>query len=179
MFETIRRRFSDRARNRQLAAGDYLFHRDDEVRSLFLVERGLVELCRHVADGKPAILQRAGSGAVLAEASAYSRLYHCDAVAAADSALLEIPRDRFLRAIDADAALARTWTEHLARQAQAARQRAETLTLKTVALRLDAWLAFQGGNLPPRGGRGALAREIGVSPEALYREIARRSHSGP
>jgi CRP-like cAMP-binding protein len=175
MFEAIRGRFPGSVPARRLVAGAYLFHRDDEVRSLFLVERGAVELCRHVADGKPAILQRAGPGAVLAEASVYSRRYHCDAVAADDSAVLEIPRSRFLRAIDDDAAFARNWMEHLARQAQAARQRAETLTLKTVAQRLNAWLAFHGGSLPPKGARMALARDIGVSPEALYREIARRS----
>jgi len=46
--------------------------------------------------------------------------------------------------------------------------------LKTVAARLDAWLAFHDNQLPPRGKRVEFAREIGVSPEALYRELARR-----
>jgi hypothetical protein len=37
-----------------------------------------------------------------------------------------------------------------------------------------AWLAGHAANLPARGEWRALAGEIAVSPEALYREIARR-----
>ena len=57
---------------------------------------------------------------------------------------------------------------------QAARQRAEILALPRLADRLDAWLALGDGVLPPRGRRRELAAELGVTPEALYRELARR-----
>ena len=71
---------------------------------------------------------------------------------------------------------ARAWVTHLAGEVRDARLRAEILTLKTVAERLDAWLA-DSGRLPEKGGWKAIAREIGTSPEALYREIARRRQS--
>ena len=61
----------------------------------------------------------------------------------------------------------------LAHEVQNARLRAETLALKSVAARLDAWIAWNGA-LPEKGKWTALAGEIAVSPEALYREIARR-----
>ena len=52
------------------------------------------------------------------------------------------------------------------------RLRSEILGMKTVAERLDSWLAFNP--LPPKGQWAATADNIGVSPEALYRELARR-----
>ena len=48
-----------------------------------------------------------------------------------------------------------------------------TSTAGVVSARLDAWLAWHG-ELPPRGDWKQLADQIGVSPEALYREMARR-----
>ena len=45
--------------------------------------------------------------------------------------------------------------------------------MKTVAERLDAWTAWRG-SIPPRGQWVRLATELGVSPESLYREIAKR-----
>jgi hypothetical protein len=48
------------------------------------------------------------------------------------------------------------------------------LSLKTVAERLEGWLIWRGGGLPPKGAWKDIAAEIGVSPEALYRELAKR-----
>jgi len=79
----------------------------------------------------------------------------------------------------ANPALAEAWAGHLAREVQATRLRAEILSLHGVAARLGAWLAAHGAALPPRGGWRILAQEIGVTPEALYREIARRRPCKP
>ena len=61
----------------------------------------------------------------------------------------------------------------LARSVQAARVRAEIRSLPRVAERLDAWLA-EGNALPGKGQRQELAAELGVTREALYRELSRR-----
>jgi len=176
MLDAVTRHISAEAfRKRSLAQGEWLFHRGDPVHSVFLVATGCIELVRHTPDGKPAILQRAGSGAMLAEASVFSDAYHCDAIALQSSVVAELPRARFLELVNETPAFASEWMEHLARQVQSARLRSEILTLKTVSQRLDAWLAFNDGALPRRGERSGLAKQIGVSPEALYREIARRT----
>ena len=72
-----------------------------------------------------------------------------------------------------DQDFAEAWAAHLAGEVRNARLRAEILTLKTVSERLDAWLADRD-HLPEKGNWKAVAQEIGTSPEALYREIARR-----
>jgi hypothetical protein len=46
-----------------------------------------------------------------------------------------------------------------------------------VAERLAAWITLNG-RLPPKGRRREVASEIGVTPEALYRELGRRRSNG-
>lgn len=172
MFEDL---FSDAAGQwRVLEPGAALFRQSDRVRAVFAVAEGMVDLIRRQADGGAIVLHRAGPGTLLAEASVYASAYHCDAVAARTSRLVEIPKAAFLARLDADRVFAARWEAHLARAVQAARYRAELLSLKTVAERLDGWLAWPG-NAPPAKGEGkALAAQLGVSPEALYRELAKR-----
>jgi CRP/FNR family transcriptional regulator, dissimilatory nitrate respiration regulator len=161
-------------RRRGIGKGASLFVRGDAVRALWLVDDGMMELIRRREDGGFLVLQRAGARSVLAEASLYADAYHCDAVALRASALLEVPRRDFDAALAGDAALANDWAAYLAREVQAARLRSEILSLKTVAERLDGWLAWNGGVLPAKGAWKGIAAETGVSPEALYRELGRR-----
>lgn len=56
---------------------------------------------------------------------------------------------------------------------QAARLRAEIRSLPKVADRLDAWLAA-GNRLPERGQWQDAAAELGVTREAMHRELSRR-----
>ena len=72
-----------------------------------------------------------------------------------------------------DPAFAAAWATHLADEVRTARLRAEILAFKTVADRLGAWIAAKG-EFPPKGTWKTVAQEIGISPESLYREIARR-----
>jgi len=63
-------------REQPLAAGDILFRASDTVRSLFLVTTGAVWPTRPVPNGLQLILQRAGPGTILAEASLFADHYH-------------------------------------------------------------------------------------------------------
>jgi CRP-like cAMP-binding protein len=73
--------------------------------------------------------------------------------------------------------LSEAWASYLAHEVQRARLHAEILSLKTVEARLSAWIAWNG-SLPSKGQWSLIALEIGVSPEALYREIANRQRDG-
>lgn len=172
MLDELAILFAD-ASSRRLAAGEVLFRVGDVVTVMVLVAQGRVDLERHTAAGAKLVLQCAGPGEVLAEASAHAAAYHCDAVATQASVVRLLPLASFLAQLAADPRLAVAWTAHLARAVQAARTRAEIRTLRTVRERLDAWLAT-GGGLPRHGAIQDLAAELGVSREALYRELARR-----
>jgi CRP-like cAMP-binding protein len=159
---------------RPIAAGRVLFRVNDPVLSLFVVASGGLQLVRTLPNGFQLILQRAGPGVILAEASLFAERYRCDATASEDSILSFAPVRRIRAALKTDRSLASALERHLAHEIHRARAQAETLLLKTVAERVDAWIILNDGALAPRGRWRQVASEIGVTPEALYRELARR-----
>jgi CRP-like cAMP-binding protein len=151
-----------------------VFFAADPVTTLFAVVEGGVDLIRTQPDGRRVVLQRARDDQVLAEASLYSERYHCDAVVMRRTQCLAVDVETFRRAVAEDDALRRTWDAHLARELMRARQLTELLSRRTVRDRLDGWLQLHENVLPAKGTRTELADQLGVSNEALYREIARR-----
>lgn len=174
LFEPL---FADAAA-RDFAAGDLLFRAGDPVVSMILLRAGGADLVRHTGHGLKMILQRAGSGQILAEASVWSEVYHCDAVAAVPCVAALLPRQTFRSRLRSDPDLAEIWTRTLAHAVQRARLRAEIRSLPRVAERLDAWLA-EGHNLPEKGRWQEVAAELGITREALYRELAQRRAGKP
>lgn len=159
---------------RTFEAGARLFRHGDEVAVLHVVEDGEAHLVRHRADGGTLVLQRALPNTVLAEASLFSDRYHCDGVAVRTSRTAAIAAAKVRRLLAEDPGFAALWTARLSCELQAARLRAEILSLRTVRERLDAWIAWHGEVPPARGTWKTVANEIGTSPEALYRELAAR-----
>jgi CRP-like cAMP-binding protein len=174
MSDLVARLKSICASTKSFDQGGSVFHQGDPIHSLYVVMSGTVHLVRHRADGAATVLQRCTAGHILAEASVYSDTYHCDAVSVSAVSVSIVPVAEFKRLLAADIAFATLWSAHLARELQATRKRAEIVSLRTVRARLDAWLAWNEGVLPPKGVWKQLADDIGVSPEALYREVARR-----
>ncbi|MEF2552612.1 Crp/Fnr family transcriptional regulator [Aurantimonas sp. A2-1-M11] len=166
------------ARDTGLAPGETLFAAGEDVANIFMVRSGRVHLQRHTTHGAQMVLQNAGPGVVVAEASAYSSRYHCNAVAAEESVVAGLPKERFLSALADDPALAESWSALLARSVQAARLRSEIRSLPRVADRLDAWLG-EGNALAEKGRWQEVAAELGVTREALYRELSRRRTNNP
>jgi CRP-like cAMP-binding protein len=158
---------------RYLKQGQYLFQAGDRVTSVFAVLAGEVHLIRHHKSGGSAILQRALSESILGEASLFTSSYHCDAIAQSDATLQVFSKAKVLEHLRKSPAFAIALAQYLAIEVRHQRQRAEILSLKSVSEKLDAWLASNGA-LPSRGTVKYVAIEIGVTPEALYREISIR-----
>lgn len=175
--ELIERLRLHKAKPITIDAAAYVFHRHDPVNHVYAVLNGHVALIRPQRDGKTITLQQASPGMFLAEASLNSEHYHCDAIAHSPSQLIAIAKPVFLNLLANDADFALAWAAYLAAQVQNARFRSEILVLKTVAERLDAWLDWHKHTPPAKGKWKDLAHEIGVSPEALYRELARRRNN--
>lgn len=161
-------------RPRKLEEGACLFRRGDPVTRLFFVVRGAVDLMRTHDSGQVLRLHRSGAETVLAEASIFSEAYHCDAVAPVAAELISVSIAEWKRRLRDDGELAALWTRYLSRQVQDARVRCEMLSLRKVSDRLDLWLASSGLAKNENGSWAIVAEEIGVSPEALYRELAKR-----
>ena len=174
MSDFLDRLFFD-TRLRALEAGQSLFLSGDEAAFVYRVRAGRIVLNRTTPKGTALLLQTAREGDVVAEASAYSERYHCDATALEPSTVETVSKADFRRMLSADRDLAEAWERRLAHAVQDARMKSEIRTLRTVAERLDAWHSLNGDALPPKGRWQELAGELGVSREALYRELARRS----
>ena len=160
-------------RAQTLVSGQRLFHFGEPVTMVFLVLQGEIQLRRHQENGQLVILQRATAGDLVAEASLFSDRYHCDAVATTRTRVQPIAKQRLRSRLRTDPDFAEALTTHFAREIQSLRFRSEVLSLQKVASRLDAWKVWHG-TLPPKGDWKQLAQQIGVSPEALYREMAKR-----
>jgi CRP-like cAMP-binding protein len=162
----------DDAPMKTIAQGAVLFRREDRVRSMFLVRSGMVALERPLTDGNALTLCVATAGMALAEASLFATTYHCDAIARMNAEIAIMPRAAFRSALREwpDAALSLIETH--AKEVQSQRAHIEILRLRRVSDRLDAWLDLNGE--PLTGEWIRVADYIGVSPPALYRELARR-----
>ena len=159
---------------RSLLAGETLFNRGDPVRHIYLLSTGSLVLQRTQEDGAILTLHRVPQFHVVAEASIYSPYYHCDCQCESDAKVHAISAITVKAMLQAEPVLAEIWPAYLAAELQATRYRCEILTLKKVSARLEAWINWHGA-LPPRGEWKSLALELGVSPEALYREIKKQN----
>ncbi|MGO4917625.1 Crp/Fnr family transcriptional regulator [Pseudogemmobacter sp. W21_MBD1_M6] len=162
----------DNASMKTFEQGAVLFRREDRVHSMYLVRSGMVALERPLADGTALTLSVAKAGMALAEASLSAKTYHCDAIARIKTEIAFMPRATFRSALRDRPDAALSLIETYAREVQSQRARIEILRLRRVSDRLDAWLDLNGE--PPTGGWIIVADQIGVSPPALYRELARR-----
>ncbi len=163
---------------RSFSSGALIFEREDPVTSLYLVETGIVHLLRRQMDGGEYILQRASEGHILGEASLSTQSYHCSAVAVEPCTLRIYDAGQVNRLISQDGAVAQAYANYLGRELRNARLRAEISFLRKVDDRLSAWLAWHDNKLPQKGNWRRVAAEIGVSSEALYRELSRRRKLG-
>ncbi|PCJ86152.1 MAG: cAMP-binding protein, partial [Hyphomicrobiales bacterium] len=167
MFAHIFRKLAfGHTRQIQLNTDDVLFHQGEQVESVYLVESGAVILKRIQKNGSEIVLTRYGPDVLVAEASLYAAHYHCEAIAAEPTSLLQLPRNYMARWLKSNPAFAHEWSAHLAGELQSARQRSEILTRNKVSDKIDGWIEWHGA-LPEKGAWKQLAGELGVSPEAL------------
>jgi CRP-like cAMP-binding protein len=164
-----------------LESGETLFHRGDATRGMFLLENGRLRLCRQGADGTEAVMQTVLPGETFAEASLFSDVYHCDAVAETASVVVPLPKQCLLAALEKDAGFAAGFARRLAGQLQEARARSEVRAVRSADERvLSALLlrADDGGTVRLGGTLKGFAAEIGLTHETLYRSLARLERDG-
>ena len=171
--ELLPPRLHARCANGRYARGTTLFETGRRPAFMFYVVSGEVTLERHGIQGEPVVLQRCRRGFV-GEASLHSSRYHCDARVVTDADIIRIPLRELGEALDDDPSFAVRWIGMLNREVRRLRQQCERLSLKTVEARLLHLLDTEGSDGGYRVGAGlkSIAREIGVTHEALYRCVA-------
>jgi CRP-like cAMP-binding protein len=182
VIEMLERLSAGAGVRRRLGAGEMLFSTGDPVRSLFVVESGRLRLLRHSVHGAALILHVAKAGEAFAEASLFSRTYHCDAVAEIASTVIAYSKRALLGALREDPEAAVTFVGHLARQVQALRGRIELLNVKSARDRVLGYLHSRLGASATAVELDrtwkAIASEIGLTHEAVYRALAELERDG-
>jgi CRP-like cAMP-binding protein len=168
--------------DRRLAAGEALFRAGDAALGLVLVREGALELRRVSPEGRLLVLHRAGPGESFAEASLFETHHHCDGIATVPSRVTVHPAGALRRAAALDPGLGWRLAGHLASRLVAERARAALRAQPRAETRiLDALAALppgpDGRRVPGRSWK-ALAAELGLTHEALYRALARLERDG-
>ena len=148
--------------------GQLIFRQDVPTSAMFFLEQGAVELQRHTEDGEKLVVHRVTPGETFAEASLFSDVYHCDAVASKAGTVRRIDSQAVLTLIEEDPDFARALTAHFASQVQLYRRRIEVLSIKSARKRVYA--AILDGMM--KGSVITLASEIGLTHESTYRALS-------
>jgi CRP-like cAMP-binding protein len=158
--------------------GQYLFHQGHKPQWMFFIVNGEAILSRTNARGETVILQRCKNGFV-SEASLFTDVYHCDAIASQIAQSITLPISSFRKALD-DPAFALRWVQLLSKEIMRLRTVSERLTLKDIPSKLIHLIKTEGkdGVLHIQTDLKSIALEIGVTHEALYRAIAAMENNG-
>lgn len=161
---------------RTLAAGEALFQAGDPAAALFHVEQGSIRLSRM---GVP--LHIAEAGTAFAEWALFTDRCPCDAVAQSESVVLAFAKTPVLLLLKAHPDLNLAFSAVLARQLHRMRGRLELVRQKGARERVLGYLVRAGAadhavTLPRT--LTEVARDIGITREALYRTLAKLETEG-
>lgn len=175
---TTWRRFLDgiRTRTQSLAPGEALFRAGDKTRAIFHMERGDLRLCRGAVT-----LHQPRPGDLFAEEGLFAPAYSCDAIALRPSVVEVFPKGAVLLHLSAHPQINLSFSAYLTGQVQVLRGRLELMRLTGAGERVMAYLTRLGAAEDViRLDRPliAVAEEIGLTHEALYRTLARLQRDG-
>jgi CRP/FNR family transcriptional regulator, dissimilatory nitrate respiration regulator len=145
-----------------------LFKAGERVIHLHIIRTGEAHLLKNDSD---IIIKRYTPHNIIAEASLFSDQYHCTCVAATRLETYSLSKTTLLDHIRTDQRLALLWMEYLSQQLMQARKMIAILGMKTVHERMSAFTALTQDQ--SQQNLTNIARTIGVSREALYREVAK------
>ena len=169
-------------RTLKLTAGQTVFRQGAASTSFHQVKAGRVRLVRSLSDGIDVTLAVAGPGESFAEAALFSDRYHCDAIADTDCEVIVLSAAAIRKKLANDPKSASKLAAFLAGQVRELRARLEIRNIKLAPSRVMAWLRIKATGKPPTLELGrpwaAIATEIGLTPEAVYRALAELEQTG-
>lgn len=167
---------------RALAADEFLFRRGDATVGVYIVVSGSIKMSRMGPSGKDAVVYVARPGDPLAEASVFFPVYHCDAVAIAESTVRFYPKDVLLRQFERDRRFSENYMAMLGRQLMISRTRFERVSLHSARDRVRHFLVLevdsQTHSVEISGTLKDFAAELALTHEALYRTLAQMAKEG-
>jgi len=181
ILQQIIARLGSRARSLHMEAGQTLFRQGEPARGMFILSTGRARLVRHAADGAQVILHLVTPQESFAEPSLFAEVYHCECQIGARSRVIHLPGADMRRLLAEDARIAEAFMARLAAQVRGLRGNLELRNIRRAEERLLAALRLHAGPdgkivLPETF--KALAAQLGMAHETLYRALAKLQRSG-
>ncbi len=152
-----------------------LFRSGDRVRRMFYVLEGRLNMIRTLENGQELVVQRAGPGDLLAEASLFADRYHCDAVGETAARCAAYDKQAVIDALhnpEISMSVLRIYSQEI----RNLRSQIELRNIKRADDRVAAFLSMlprdRGGWCDPNHAWKDIARTIGLTHEACYRALA-------
>ena len=164
---------------RKLSAGQALFTSCDQARGIYEIVTGKVRLTRIDPEGRVLVLGFACAGDTVAEASLFSTIHCCTAVAMTKSVVRMYQKGSVLAELARNPRAAQAYAALLAYQVMDLRTRLERRNLHCARDRVRHYLASASdGTVVLPGTVKDLAGELGLSHEALYRTLGHMEDEG-
>lgn len=165
----------------EVRRGDFLFRSGNPVTRMYYVVSGEIRLVEYAATGTECTLQRAGPGEWIGECSTCVETYSCYARPARRSRVVGLPMALFKAVLNEDLVFANAWALQLAHSLRRTFARYERRSLKTARERLLHFVVTESRGRPclelPQS-FAALAGELGLTRESLYRTLALLERDG-
>jgi CRP/FNR family transcriptional regulator len=187
--EKARREIARLAIERRFAAGQTVIREGEPADGFYVVIEGRVKVYKLSPDGRQQILHVFGPGQAFAEAAMFAgETFPAFAETLAESRLAFFPRDRFLKGLGENPALAAGMIGALAHLCRQLTTLVEQIALNDIAGRLARYLTdlARRRGVPLKNGaevrldlpKGELARYLGTAPETLSRALTRLAAAG-
>lgn len=167
---------------RTLNAGQTLFRRGSRAAGVYEVVSGTIRLVRPSPGGGEAVLFVATVGDTLAEASLFSAIYQCDAIASTKVTVRLHPKVTVLAEFRRHPKVEQAFMSMLAQQIMNLRIKLQRRDIRSARDRVRHYLAL---NVRPDGRTVVLAttlkdvaRDLGLAHEALYRTLSKMASDG-
>jgi len=135
------RALATRCSFRSLEKGQILFLESDPAESVYIVLSGRIAILLNSPDGRELVMEELHAGEVLGELGALTRKARsAGAVARANTEILAIPREAFIRVLDAEPCVARHLLDILADRLQKSAAREMALAFLDAQARLARYL---------------------------------------
>lgn len=171
-----------RLKEHDLKSGETLFRAGQRTIGPYQVLSGRVRLARVDRSGRETVLYTAGTGELIAEASLFSSVYHCDAISSTLAKVRLYPKEAVLAEFERNPEAAKAFMARLARQVMHLRTGMELRNIHSARDRLRQYFAINAGSdgltVTLKGTLKELAAELGLTHEAFYRTLARMAADG-
>ncbi len=165
-----------------LICGEYVFYKGDPAKYIYAVESGQVHLKRPTPEGRSILIHVARNGDSFAEASLFSDVYHCDAVAQEETIIHTYPKTRVHDALRSQPDKTERYIALLSSQVRSLRTQLELRNILSAKERITQYLMLKANpatreivfHIPLK----EMAAQLGLAKETFYRNLAQLEKEG-